>query len=143
MFGSKKKGDPRVRAILDAEGIKYETDTDGDYRIVFGFDDNRSQVVFVNSNTETFAGVEIREVWSVGLKGGGQLSAAVANDLLVRNGQYKVGAWQVSRSGDQLIALFKVALSADADRSELVPVLSAVAVQADEVEKEFLKNDDL
>lgn len=143
MFGGKKKPDPRVQAILEAEGIKYEVDREGDYRILCGFENDRSQFVLINSNTETFAGVEVREVWSPALKGSGQLSAAVANDLLARNARYKVGAWQIVQNNDRVLASFKVVLSADADRSELVPVIRMVAIQADEVEKEFLQTDEL
>jgi hypothetical protein len=107
MFGGKKKGDPRVRAILEAEDIKYEVDSDGDYKIVIGFEDNRSQAVFINSNTENFAGVEIREVWSIGLRGSGQLSAEMANELLRRNSQYKVGGWSTVQSEGQLFMLME------------------------------------
>lgn len=143
MFGGKKKGDSRVGAILDAEDMKYEIDDDGDYKLIFGLENDRTQLVFINSQTDTFAGVEIREVWSVGLKGSGQLSATVANELLERNAKYKVGGWQVINKDGQVLALFTIVLSADADQSELVTVLNAVAIQADEIEKEFLKNDDL
>ena len=143
MFGSKKKGDPRIRTILDEEDIKYEIDSDGDYKIILGLEDDRSQVVFINSNTETFADVEIREVWSIGLKGSGQLSAEMANELLRRNQQYKVGGWSIAQSDEQILALFKIVISAEANKSELISVLLASAVQADEIEKEFLGNDDL
>ncbi|WP_448872398.1 YbjN domain-containing protein [Desulfobulbus propionicus] len=141
MFGGKKKGDPRVREILDSENIKYVVDDDGHFKITFAYDDNRSQLVFINSNTENFAGVELREIWSVGLKGNGQLSAEVANKLLERNGRYKVGSWEITKQSGQVMASFKVVISANADKSELMPVVQMVGIQADEVEKEFLLSD--
>lgn len=143
MFGNKKKGDPRVRAILDAANVRYEIDRDGDFKITYGYEDKRSQLVFINSNTEIFAGIEVREVWSVALKGLGQLSAEVANDLLERNGRYKMGSWEIARREGQIVAIFKVVISANASRSELMPVVEMVGIQADEVEKEFLGTDDL
>ena len=143
MFGGKKRGDYRVREILDAANVSYVVDDDGDFKIIYGYEDNRSQVVFINSNTHTFAGVEIREVWSIGLKGTGQLSSAVANELLVRNSRYKVGSWSINKQEGQVVAIFRVAVSADASRSELIPIVEMVGVHADEVEREFLSSDDL
>ena len=142
MFGS-KKGDPRVKDILVSAGIKYEVDNDGDYKTIFGFDDSRSQVAFIDSKTETFSDVEMRDVWSVGLKGKGHLSAEVANALLEKNSQYKLGSWGIVQQGGEVLAIFKVAVSADANQAELTSVLQSVAIQADEVEKEFLKTDAL
>lgn len=143
MFGSKQKGDSRIRNILTSADIKYEVDDDGDYKVIFKFDDGRTQLAFINSKTETFAGEEVREVWSVGLRGKGQLSAAVANGLLAKNHQYKVGSWETLQQAGEVLAIFRVSLSADASQSELISVLQMVAMQADEVEKEFLGNDDL
>jgi len=143
MFGKKQKGDPRIRAILEEEDIQYEIDSDNDFKIVIGLENDRSQVVFVNSNTETFAGVEIREIWSIGLKQNEPLSADMANELLRRNNQYKVGSWSVVQGDDEVLAVFTIVVSADADNSEILQIIFAVAEHADQIESEFLKNDDL
>ena len=44
MFGSKQKGDSRIRNILTSADIKYEVDNDGDYKVIFKFDDGRTQL---------------------------------------------------------------------------------------------------
>ena len=143
MFGGKRKGDDRVRKILDAKGIKYEVDRDGDFKVIFDLGEGRSQVAFVNSNTEEFAGVDVRGVWSVGYVGDGQLSAKVANSLLARNSTYKVGGWQIAQQGGKVLAIFKVCVAADATSSELMAVLAVVLKIADDIEKEYMGSDNL
>jgi hypothetical protein len=143
MFGSQVKSDGRIKSILDSSGLKYQIDSDGDFKVIFCFDDGRTQLAFVNSNTSSFAGVEIRDVWSIGLRGQGQLSSGMANALLLKNQSYKVGGWYVSMSRDATAAIFKAAISANASPAELLSILQAVAVEADEVEKEFLGSDSL
>lgn len=143
MFGKKDAGDSRVTDILTSANIKYEVDPDGDYRVVFGFEDGRSQLAFINSSTENFVGTEIREIWSVGIRGKEPFSAAVANSLLEKNSHYKIGGWELVHQDEEILAVFKVPLSADASESELTSALQTVAIQADEVEKEFVGSDDL
>jgi hypothetical protein len=143
MFGTRTKGDDRVRKALDSEEIKYEVDKEGDFKVVFDIGEGRSQVAFVNSNTETFHGIEIREVWSVGLVGDGQLSAEVANSLLARNATYKLGGWEIVQQAGKVLAIFKVCVSASATPDELRSILQTVSLVADQIEKEYLHSDDL
>lgn len=143
MFGTRTKGDDRVRSALDTESINYEIDDDGDFKVIFDLGEGRSQVAFVNSNTETFDGLEIREVWSVGLVGNGQLTAEVANSLLARNATYKLGGWEIAQQGGKVMAIFKICVSASATPSELRSILETVSLMADEIEKEYLHSDNL
>ncbi len=142
MFGD-AGGDARVRRILDAEGIKYSVDSDSDFKVIFELENNRTQVAFINSNTERFADAEVREVWSVGLRGEGQLSATVANDLLARNHRYKVGNWETVQQNGKILAIFKVYLAANAGAKELMASLLLVLKVADEVEEAYLGSDEL
>jgi hypothetical protein len=143
MFGN-QKGDPRVRNVLQHAGLTYDVDNDGDFRALFNYDDGRSQIAFINSNTEIFAGAEIREVWSVGLRvPGQQLNVGVANHLLALNSTYKVGSWETKQGQGEILGIFRVSLSADAGPSELTAALRMAALQADELEKLLLGNDAL
>ena len=137
-----KSGDPRIKKILDEKDIKYEVDIDGDYKVIFDLGDDRSQVAFINSNVEEFAGCEIREIWSPGLVGEGELSQRVANELLSRNQQYKPGSWSTMKSDGNIAAVFKVAIDANATSDELISSLFVVLRVADDIEKEFLQGSD-
>jgi len=142
-IGNSPAGDARVRAALDELGVEYDIDPDGDYKVVFAFeDDGRSQVAFINSTTETLQMFEIREVWSPGFVSPRGFKAKIANRLLQDSFEKKLGAWQTMLNKDGQIAVFSVKLAADADPASLMAILETVMTTADEMEKELLGSDD-
>ena len=56
--------DMRVKTLLDAIGTNYEIDAEADFKLEWEYDNGRTQIVYVNSNTEEYENMEIREVWS-------------------------------------------------------------------------------
>ena len=55
--------DASVATRLDREGIQYEIDGDGDYKVTFNYtSEGRTQLAFVSGETHTVAGLTIREV---------------------------------------------------------------------------------
>ncbi|MEN9978733.1 MAG: hypothetical protein ABIK38_00105 [candidate division WOR-3 bacterium] len=133
-------GDPdlRVKAILDDAGYKYEIDSDNDFKMVFDTDENRTQLVFVNSGTETYGDFEIREVWSPVYKFKGNLPAGHANKLLEQSYMKKIGSFDVwVRSDGSKVVRFCAKIAADADASTLTDVIRAVYTTADLMEKEL------
>ncbi|HID74448.1 MAG TPA: hypothetical protein EYP56_00435 [Planctomycetaceae bacterium] len=137
------KSDPRVKALLEELEVKYTVDKDGDYRVINSFENGRSQLVFVNSNTSKLATMEIREVWSVGYLSEGTVSPAVARNLLLENGRVKIGGWQLSRFSGKEAGVFRAQIKADCDARTLLLTLHAVSQTADEKEKELVGGDDL
>ncbi len=146
MFGANidhKDGDPRIADALDALKIKYTIDRDGDFRMVFELSDGRSQIGFIKSRTYNFAGVELREIFSAGLRSEGPFDSRTCNLLLKENARVKIGAWQVqSNSEDEHMALFSVAVAAELSAEELLAVLMAVLKTADEMEQRLDGRDD-
>jgi hypothetical protein len=135
--------DPRVRALLDELGYQYEVDEDGDYRAVFEFNgEKRSQVVYVNSRTNDYDGLEIREIWSPAFESKGPLAPKVANRLLEASFEASLGGWQTFKSSTgTIMAVFTVKLGADADAETLKTAMNAALSNADEMEKELSKKD--
>mgnify|MGYP000194568318 CR=1 FL=1 len=127
--------DARVRRVIEAVGWKYEVDSDGDYKMVFRFDDDRTQLVYANSKTVELGNMEIREVWAPGFRLPADATAEMLMDLLRDNNRVKVGAWRVIKSGDDLVAVFTAQISADADKETFETVVQAVCTTADEKEK--------
>lgn len=143
--GGRKIGDPRVRALLDQIGYKYELTPDGDFKILpTKTEDGRSQLAYVNSNTQQYSSLEIREVMSPAYLSRGPLSAAVANRLLRENNEVKFGAWRVElHDNDQkYLALFAVQISANCDAETLRLAIKSVLLVADRMEKELTGTDD-
>jgi hypothetical protein len=143
--GSRKAGDPRVKALLDQIGYKYELTASGDFKLIpIKTEDGRSQLVYVNSNTQQYSSLEIREVMSPAYLSTGPLSAAVANRLLRENSEVKFGAWRIElhNNGQKYLALFAVQISASTDAETLRLAIKSVLLVADRMEKELTGTDD-
>ena len=136
--------DQRVKKVLDTTDLKYEIDSDGDFKLIFEYDDGRSHIVFINSNTETYQNMEIREIWAVGyVAESGTISAPIALNLIRANSTIKLGAWQVHKMGDREVASFRAMISANSNAETITDVLRLVGISADEKEAELTGTDDL
>ena len=140
--------DQRVKAALDQIGYKYELTADGDYKLApLPTEGGRTQLVYVNSNTERFGTLEIREVLSPSFLSDGPLTADLANSLLRQNHQVKLGAWRVipitqgSNSGKQLV-MFAAQVAGSSDAEALRMTIRSVVLVADRMEKEVTGRDD-
>ena len=154
----KPPADPRIKAALDEIGYKYEMTAENDYKLVpiqteqVGTDANgkpkwRSQLVYVNSNTEKYGTLEIREVLSPAFLSNGPLSATLANRLLRENNTVKLGSWRlvVINSGPnagKYLAMFAAQIGANSDAESLRLAIKSVILIADRMEKEITGADD-
>ena len=59
--------DPALAATLDEQGVIYTINEEGNFVVDFQMDadEERSQRVFVVSQTSTYRNAELREIWSV------------------------------------------------------------------------------
>jgi hypothetical protein len=143
--GTRRTGDPRIKALLEQVGYKYELTADGDFKLLpVKTEDGRSQLAYVYSNTQQYGTLEIREVMSPAYLSNWPLSAAVANRLLRENGEVKFGAWRVDlqTGGQKHLALFAVQIAANADAETLRLAIKSVLLVADRMEKELTGTDD-
>ena len=132
-------GDASVQARLDARGIKYEIDGDGDYKVVVSYKaEHRTQLVFVSGASESIQGLMVREVFSPAGKVGADAVAAKAMDLLAESRSLKIGAWEIA--GDVLYYVIKLPDSVDA--AQLEAAIDIAAETADDKEIELSGNKD-
>ncbi len=123
--------DPAVAKALDALGYPYEVDEDGDYKMVFDVDNDRTQLVFVRSAVEDYGSHRIREIWSPGYNApADQFTAEVANRLLEDAQDAKLGGWVKQKH----LAMFVVKIDADADGPVLADAIEAATHTADAME---------
>lgn len=127
--------DPSVARRLDREGLKYEVDNDGDYKLTFNYSkEGRTQLVFVSGKTETVSGLTVREVFSpAGRVEKDGIGGKMALELLEASGGMKLGSWEIR--GDVLYFVIKVLDSATS--SELSSMLDVAAETADDKEIEI------
>lgn len=145
---SKDKFDNRVRLALDELGLAYEITGQYDFKLkpvaTLG---NRTQLIYIHSQTQHYGRLEIREVIAPSYLSQAALSATMANRLLRENGEVKWGAWRAVaidegvNAGKYLI-LYAIQISADSDAESLRLAIKNAARTADELENEMTGRDD-
>lgn len=133
--------DASIKARLTARGIQHERDADGDYRIVYRYEEEaRTQLVFVSGGTESVGGFVVREVFSpAGRTGSDGIDGTKALTLLAESGNNKLGGWELH--GDVLY--FVIKLPDGIDAAELETALDIAAQTADDMEIELSGSSDL
>lgn len=124
--------DAAVQARLDARGISYTIDGDGDYKVTYNYSkEGRTQLVFVSGNTQSVAGFEVREIFSPAarLDGDGVDTRQLAG-LVSANRNMKLGAWEVA--GDVLY--FVIKLPEPFNAQALESAMDIAAETADDME---------
>ena len=132
--------DPVIKAQLEKKGTPYTIDEDGDFRITVRINDERTQLVWVRSVIEETNHQRVREIWSPGYQSeGSSFPAAIANDLLERSNNLKLGSWVKQ----ERTAMLVTKIAADASADELDEAIDLTATAADEVELDLTGKDDL
>ncbi|HEY1069829.1 hypothetical protein [Thermomonas sp.] len=125
--------DASVKTRLEARGIKYEIDGDGDYKILISYkSEDRTQLVFVSGATESVKGLQVREVFSPAGRVDGDGIAKQALALLEESRTQKIGAWEVS--DDILYYVIKLPDSVDATQLEAAIEIAAESADNKEIE---------
>jgi hypothetical protein len=132
LMSSAQAADPSVKSRLDARGVKYDVDDDGDFKVTYSYSkEKRSQLVFVSGDTESVGGFEIREVFSpAGRVGKDGIDGKKALELLAESRKNKLGGWELS--GDVLYFVIKVPDNVDA--AQLESAMDIAAETADDME---------
>jgi len=131
--------DPAIKAQLDSLDMKYEVDSDGDYKITFDVGGGRSQLIWIRSATEKYGSLKVREIWSPGYKfAGAQLPVAIANRLLEHSHGLILGGWTKQKQ----FAMLAVKIPVSATPEQLRDAAEAAADAADEMEAELTPGKD-
>lgn len=127
--------DAKVKARLEARGIKYEVDGDGDFKVTYNYSkEKRTQLVFVSGSTESVAGFTVREIFSPAARiGKDGINGAKALELLEESRKNKLGSWEIG--GDVLYFVIKLPDSVSA--AELESAMDIAAETADDMEIKF------
>jgi len=131
--------DAAIKAQLDSLDVKYDVDKDGDYKVTFDLGEDRSQVVWIRSATDSYGSLKVREVWSPGYKlDGGDLPAKVANRLLEHGHGLILGGWTKQKQ----YAMLVVKIPVSSTPQQLRDAAEFAAGAADEIEKELTPGKD-
>lgn len=137
------KTDSRLEKVLDREKLEFTINSNKDFSLNFELEQNRTQVVIANSNTNIVGELEIREFHSVAWKGTSLFDSKIAFDLLQKNDQYKIGGWCVHKDPDGVYYLmFIVKTSAELNGDSTRSMLELCAAMADEMENQLTPGSD-
>lgn len=127
--------DVSVKTRLDARGVKYQVDGDGDYKVTYSYkQEDRTQLVFVSGATESVGGFTVREVFApAGLVDKDTIDGAKALELLAESRTNKLGSWELA--GNTLYFVIKLPDSVDA--AQLEAAMDIAAETADNMEIEL------
>ncbi|MFZ5636944.1 MAG: hypothetical protein ACOY82_10230 [Pseudomonadota bacterium] len=127
--------DASVKSRLDAQGIKYEVDGDGDFKVTYNYSkEGRTQLVFVSGKTESVGGFTIREVFSPAARVAKDgINGAKALELLAESRKNKFGSWEIG--GD--VVYFVIKLPDTVNAKQLEAAMDIAAETADDMEIEI------
>lgn len=127
--------DAAVKTRLEARGVKYEVDGDGDFKVTYNYSkEDRSQLVFVSGSTQSVGGFKIREIFSpAGRVEKDRINGAKALELMAESRKNKLGGWELD--GDVLYFVIKLPDSMDA--AQLESAMDIAAETADDMEIEI------
>ena len=133
--GHARAADAAIEALLKQADTPFEVDKDGDYKIVFEWnDEKRSQLVYVGGTPETFNDMRVYDVFAPALEVGDDgLNQDDANALLKASGDLKLGAWELRGDGAYFVA--KVP-AGNLTAAQFDKILSLVAETADNFERD-------
>jgi hypothetical protein len=127
--------DASVAARLDARGVQYTVDEDGDYRVTYSYaDEGRTQLAYVSGRTEAIGGFQVREVFAPAAfvdRDGVDGTRALA--LLEESHTHKIGAWEIGGN----VLYYVIKLSDGVDAAQLEAALDIAAEMADNKEIEL------
>jgi len=135
--------DARLKKAFDSLGIKYTTNSSGNYIVSYQMENNpeRSHGVFVVSGTETYRGIEIREIWSVAAVLPSYPSEDIIYAMMAQNSTIKVGAWAIEASDEEVWIIYTVKVPAAMSAKDLSNLIYFVAEICDEWEEENIGDD--
>ncbi|MGL1891741.1 MAG: hypothetical protein OCD02_08940 [Spirochaetaceae bacterium] len=126
-----------IKKILNSSTFEYYKDSEGDYIVDYITRTARKQQVIVRSNTNTFQGVEIREIISIAKAFVDKpVPENLTNYLLIDNYSTKyIGNWAIHKKGSVSTIIFVVKLPFNSDKSYIESAITETAEAADALEK--------
>ena len=136
---------PRLQRLLEEAGYSYTIDDDGDYRLLFSTEGERTHLVWVSTYAPELTLVPSYEVWSLVGRGMNELPAGLAEALLRRSGDLPSLSAQLygGEGGEPSTVALSVVVEQGVSSATLQRVVEQLAVEADELEAQYVGADDL
>ena len=152
-----EQADDRVKTALESAEIQFTETKSHDFRMEIKTTEDRTNLVFVNSDTQTDGEYEHREVWAVACSFGDVRDANYSANrsegydynqllgrLMSRNSGHQTGGFQVAKDSEsqwKSLVVYSAVVPADAPGELLKAVIDACAFNADMLEAEWTMQD--
>lgn len=135
----------RIKAKVGEMGLKFTTTESGAYKFTMETEQDRSQLIFVGKNPSNYLTMGYMRVYSPVMKFAGveQIPKKAIIDLMNKNGNYKLGWFELVTSNDGTSVVYfshKIPISATA--VNLYALITDVAKIADKVEQTYTEKDE-
>ncbi len=135
--------DNRIENQLNRMNLQYEVTSSGNFKLLFELENNRTQIVFINSETKYYEDAEVREISSPAkfIVKADELTHEQLWTILTSNYQSTLGAWQLEPAANGWGLHFAVKVPALMPENRLMMYMVLVAKVADDMEKIFSAED--
>jgi hypothetical protein len=131
--------DRNIQRILDRAKIQYQVDGAGDFRATFDIGEGRTQLVIIRSTIDRVAGIETREIRTIGYRSPSDpFPTEVASRLLDENNRRVLGRW----AKQDTLGILTIRIPADASGETLLAVIEMAARDADQMERALTEDRD-
>ncbi len=135
-----QKIDERLQAPLAALNLKYMFESNTvSFKQPVG---KRSQVVYIDSDTDFFDKFEVRQVYSTIHESTKPLDQNRLQQLLVASSKKKIGAFEIIEKDGSFFVIFTAKVSPMLDAADLKSVIDMVATVADSIEERMFMTDE-
>jgi hypothetical protein len=135
-----QKVDERLLNALTPLNIKYQTEGSTIFfKQPIG---KRTQVVYIDNNTDIFDKFEVRQVYSTVHESSKPLDQTRLQKLLIANGKKKIGAFEMVEKEGAYFVIFTAKVSPTLDATDLKSVIDMVATVADSTEESMFYTDE-
>ncbi len=135
--------DPRVKKSLERLGLNYQLSKSGNYNVTFQIENSdRTHMVTIMSKTETYRGIEIREIYAIAAALEDYPPEELIYRMMEENSTLKLGAWAMEADSSGVYIYFTTKIPADVKDNDLKYYSYFIAEIADEMEEELLGTDE-
>jgi hypothetical protein len=134
--------DLRVAKALNQTKMPYEVRENGMYRVTYTTTGKRTQFAFIDSETVTIHGLEMRMIYSFAQIDGNLPTPAVMNLLLEENLKNFPNVWAIEKDKGKFSIVNLIYVPADTDGKTFNVALSSIVIEADKLEERLTKKDE-
>ncbi len=137
-----EKVQPYIPRMLDSLEYTYDVDENGRYQLTLGFDDERSQLLYISPTVSAYTRREVYDIWSYALVTQDSLKRDLLTSLMKENGTMDGPRFQLYESEGVFYVVFSAIAEESHNADTFTRLLHDVAIISDDFEEQLMGGDD-